>query len=182
MSNGSTIRTVAHTAGVVLLLALVVPFVVFAVPGVAGADASYIVLSNSMNPSIEAGDVVIVEETPPEAIEEEDVITFRAGDPDEYHGGDADTDLVTHRVVDVDQSGEGVAFTTQGDANDQPDAEPVDSDQVVGVVAFTIPLIGWVIDFVGTQFGLLVMVVVPCVLLVANEAYELLYAGSDDTG
>lgn len=182
MSNTPTTREVLNVAGVVVLLALVVPFLVFAIPGLAGADASFVVLSDSMNPSIEAGDVVIVEETPPETIEQEEVITFQAGDPDEYHGGDADTDLVTHRVVDVDRSGEGVEFTTQGDANDQPDAEPVGGEQVVGVVAFSIPLIGWVIDFAGTSLGLLALVVVPCLLLVANEAYELLYTGSDEAG
>ena len=181
MSSRITKRTALRVAGGALLLALLIPFLVFAVPDVTGVDESYVVTSGSMSPTIEAGDAIFVEETSPEEIEEGDVLTFHADDPEAYHGGNADTDLVTHRVTDVDGSGDGIEFTTQGDANDHPDAEPVSGEQVVGVVAFSIPYIGWVISFAGTQLGILLLVVVPCVLLVLNEAYELLYSGSGET-
>lgn len=171
-------QTILRSTGVFLLIVLLAPFVLFAVPQIAGADASYVVTSGSMSPAIEAGDTIIVEETAPEEIREGDVLTFHADDPEAYHGGEADTDLVTHRVVDVDRSGDGTEFTTRGDANDQPDGEPVSGEQVVGVVAFSIPYVGRAIAFAGTQLGLLLLVVMPCVLLVLNEAYELLYSGS----
>ncbi|MCW8171877.1 signal peptidase I [Natrialba swarupiae] len=73
-----------------VLIAIVVPFVIYAVPGVIGAEYSFVVLTGSMAPAIDPGDVVIVGETEPTTIESGDVITFvRDG---------ADTP-VTHRVV-----------------------------------------------------------------------------------
>lgn len=173
LTRQSTLRTV----GGALLIALLVPFVIFGVPAVAGADASYVVLSDSMSPTINAGDAVIVSETDPESIETGDVITFDATDPEEYQSGsNADTTLVTHRVVDVDRSGDGVEFTTQGDANSAPDSAPVSGDQVVGVVSFHIPYIGYVVSFAGSQTGMILFVVVPSVLLIVNEVYELISA------
>jgi signal peptidase len=58
-------RGILNLLGVVVLVALVVPFVVFAVPQVVGAEHSYVVLTSSMSPTYEAGDGVIVNEIPP---------------------------------------------------------------------------------------------------------------------
>ncbi len=172
MSNGISKRRALHVAGAVLFVALLVPFLVFAVPDVAGADESYVVLSDSMNPTIDAGDVVIVEENDPSSIEEGDVLTFDAADPEEFDAGDG-TSIVTHRVVDIEQTDDGLEFVTQGDANNAPDGSAVEEEQVIGVVAFSIPYIGRVISFAGTRTGLMLFVVVPCTLLVVNELYEL---------
>ncbi|KDE59064.1 hypothetical protein EL22_00500 [Halostagnicola sp. A56] len=174
MSSGISKRRALRVAGAAFLVALVVPFLVFAVPAVAGADASYVVLSNSMSPSIEAGDVVIVQDRDPASIETGDVLTFDAADPGEY-GADDGTSVVTHRVVDVERTDGGHEFVTQGDANNAPDGSPVEEDQIVGVVAFSIPYIGRVISFAGTRAGIALLIVVPCTLLVVNELYELLF-------
>ncbi|GAB7019852.1 signal peptidase I [Halostagnicola bangensis] len=172
MSRGISKRRALHVSGVVLFVALLVPFLVFAVPDVAGADESYVVLSDSMNPTIDAGDVVIVQERDPSSIEEGDVLTFDAADPDEFDAADG-TSIVTHRVVDIEQADDGLEFVTQGDANNAPDSSAVDEEQVIGTVAFSIPSIGRVVSFAGTRTGLALFVVVPCALLVVNELYEL---------
>ncbi|MCU4754268.1 signal peptidase I [Halobacteria archaeon AArc-curdl1] len=159
-----------------MLILFILPFVLFAVPTLAGADGSYVVLSDSMNPTLEAGDVVFVEETPPEAVEEGDVLTFWTEDPEAYHGDDPETNLVTHRVVEIDRSGDQTVFTTHGDALAQPDSDPVLGEQIVGTVTFAIPYLGYVIAFAGSRTGILLLVVVPCTLLVINEVYELAVA------
>ncbi|TKX83266.1 hypothetical protein EXE43_25160, partial [Halorubrum sp. SS5] len=53
-------RRIANIVGLMILVAIVVPFVVFAVPQVVGADQSYVVLSGSMEPAMSPGDVIIV--------------------------------------------------------------------------------------------------------------------------
>lgn len=173
MSSGISKRRALRVAGAAFLVALVVPFLVFAIPAVAGADASYVVLSDSMNPTIEAGDVVIVQDRDPASIEEGDVLTFDAADPEEYGASDG-TSVVTHRVVEIERTDGGAEFVTQGDANNAPDGSPVEPDQIIGVVAFSIPYIGRVISFAGTRAGIALLIVVPCTLLVVNELYELL--------
>jgi signal peptidase len=160
-----TRKRVIHGLGLLVLLALVVPFVVYAVPGLIGANASFVVLSGSMEPAISAGDVVVVATGDPATIVAGDVITFSRGS-----SGVA----VTHRVVDVDTSGAEPLFYTKGDANDNVDVNPVPASAVIGTVVLTIPLIGYVIQFAGTTLGFVLLVIVPIGLLLVTEGVSYL--------
>ncbi|UIO99189.1 signal peptidase I [Halobaculum sp. CBA1158] len=164
-------RDAARTIGAILLIVAVAPFAVFAVPQAAGASHSYVVLSDSMSPEIRAGDVVIVDDADPATIGEGDVITY------ERPGG---SQLITHRVVEVVDDGER-RFRTKGDANEEPDPAPVPPDNVVGVVAFHIPLIGHVISFGSSDLGIVAFVIVPSVLLAVGEVYDLYRDATADT-
>lgn len=159
-----SLKTLANALGILLLIALVAPFVVYAVPGVIGAEHGFVVLTASMTPAIAPGDVVIVDERDPAAIAEGDVITFVRGDNEVP---------VTHRVIDVTTSGGGIAFETQGDANGGPDASLVPAGNVLGVVAVTIPYIGHVIQFGDSPAGFALIVVVPFGLLLISELRSL---------
>ena len=157
-----TARRVASILGVLVLLAVVAPFVVYAVPQTVGADHSFVVLTASMTPAIAPGDAVIVTERDPASIQEGDVITFLRGNNEVP---------VTHRVVGVVDSGDGITFETKGDANDAVDAGLVPSENVLGVVFVTIPYIGYVIQFANSQYGFIALIVVPFGLLALNEAW-----------
>jgi signal peptidase len=157
----------------VVLLALIAPFVVYAVPATVGAEASYVVLTASMTPAIAPGDVVIVDSVATREIAVGDVIVF------EQRTGDAIP--ITHRVIGVERSaGAPPAFQTKGDANEDADLTPVTPDRVIGRVVFSIPLIGHVIQFVGTPAGFVALVVLPLGLLVVSEVAGLLRAGRSD--
>jgi len=158
------VRTMARWLGILALLAVVVPFVVYAVPGVVGAEHSFVVLSGSMEPKISPGDAVIVDETDPAAIEEGDVITFVRAEK---------SVPTTHRVVDVRQRGDQFAFETEGDANEGSDPELVPAANVVGTVSLTIPLIGHVIHFANTRVGFVVFLLVPLGGLALIEVWSL---------
>lgn len=162
-------RRILNWLALLILLLIVVPFVIYAVPGVIGAEASFVVLSGSMEPSISTGDVVIVDETTPEALREGDVIT--------YLRSDAETPT-THRIVGITEQDGERAFVTQGDNNDQPDQSPVPASQVMGVVILTIPYIGYVIEFANTTAGFVALIVVPFLLLLAIEIRSILTGGS----
>ena len=159
-----SLKTLANVLGIVLLIALVAPFVVYAVPGVVGAEHSFVVLTASMTPAIAPGDVVIVDERDPATIAEGDVITFVRG------GNEVP---VTHRVIDVVDGPTGIAFETQGDANGGPDASLVPGENVLGVVAITIPYIGYVIQFADSPAGFAALVVVPFGLLLLSELWSI---------
>jgi signal peptidase len=146
-------RRVAATLVVVVLVAAIVPFVVFAVPQVVGADYGYVILSGSMEPTVSPGDVVIVDASAD--IEVGDVITF----------DDGNTVPTTHRVVAIEDN----QYVTQGDANQNPDTQRVAPGDVLGRVVLTIPFIGHVILWVNTPTGYVSLVVAPLVLLVAGE-------------
>lgn len=150
-----TLRTLASRVLPVMVLLLVVPFVLFAVPQLAGADESFVVLSGSMEPTLSAGDAVLVRSILPGSVGVGDVITFERGEGP----------TTTHRVVAVHPEG----FETKGDANEDVDAGLVPRTALVGKVVLVIPLLGYAIRFAGTPAGIVALVVLPLALLAATE-------------
>jgi signal peptidase len=150
-----SVRSVAATLAVMVLVAALVPFVVFAVPQAVGADHGFVILSGSMEPTVSPGDVVIVDASAPIAVG--DVITF----------DDGNTVTTTHRVVGIEDG----QYITQGDANQYVDTERVAPGDVLGRVTLTIPLVGHVILWVNTPVGYVSLVLAPLVLLVVSELF-----------
>jgi signal peptidase len=138
-----------------VLVAALAPFVVFAVPQVVGANHGFVILSGSMEPTVSPGDVVIVDASA--AIAVGDVITF----------DDGNAVPTTHRVVAIEDG----QYVTQGDANQNPDAQRIAPGDVLGRVTLTIPYVGHVILWVNTPIGYVSLVVAPLVLLVASELF-----------
>jgi len=171
LSDGSDAkwRRILNGVGLLLLLVIVALFVAASVPQLAGADESYVVLSDSMSPTIKAGAVVFVSETPTDRIDPGETITFRRGDS-----------TVTHRVTDVRSTEGGTSFQTQGDANEDPDPELVPESAVVGTVLFHVPMIGYVINFTDSSLGIIALIVIPAALLIALELRDLWRAAAED--
>ena len=157
-------RLAVNVLAVLVIAAVVAPFVVYAVPAVVGADHGLVVLSGSMEPRMSPGDAVIVREVPASEIERQDIITYQR------QGSDTPT---THRVIEKQSTDNGVAYVTKGDANEERDRGTVSHDRVVGEVIFVIPFIGHVIQFANTQIGFLVLVLTPMALFVLSELWEL---------
>ena len=92
-----------------------------------------VVLSGSMRPVMDAGDVVIVAKIPTDTIEVGDIIQFRR--PEKI--------TIMHRVIEIQGTEEAKLFITKGDDNDEPDTDPVIPENVVGKLVLKIPKIGW---------------------------------------
>lgn len=121
-----------------------------------------IVLTDSMYPEIEAGDLIINKTLEPEEVRVGDVISFF--DP----AGNGST-IVTHRVIEITTEDGAIAFRTKGDFNNTEDKLPVTADDLVGIYTNRIPGAGNVAMFMQTTTGLIVCVVLPIVLLVAYD-------------
>lgn len=132
------------------------------VPSVGGA-VPFIVLSDSMYPQIQSGDLIVCREVSAEQVKQGDIVSFF--DPDSV--GSA---VVTHRVAAVTTADDGtLQFTTKGDANNTEDASPVPADNIIGVYQFRLAGLGNVAMFMQTTQGLVVCVVLPIVLLVVYD-------------
>lgn len=92
------------------------------------------VLSGSMSPAMDIGDLAIVQEVSADSVGVGDVIQFWR-----------DGTMVIHRVNEVAQGGSEKLFVTKGDANSNPDLDPVFQSQVRGKVILTIPKLGWAV-------------------------------------
>ena len=127
---------------------------------------SLTVLTGSMQPTINPGDVIAVRDADPDEIRVGDIVTFQpvSGDPT----------LITHRVVGKGISPtEGIFFTTQGDANSAPDDQIV-AAQLQGVYMYRVPYLGYLLQL-GRDLGLIavtagVVLVVAALVLVLRPS------------
>jgi signal peptidase len=164
-------RRIAIVLGVLVVLAVVIPLAVFTFPQVVGADHSYVVISSSMEPTFDAGAVVLVKSVPAKSIETGDIVTYYAEGSGIIENGQAE--LVTHRVIEVIETEDTLMFRTQGDANDAPDPQPVVAEAVTGRVTFSIPYLGHLIAFMTTDLGYVAFIGVPLGLLILSELWDL---------
>lgn len=118
----------------------------------------YTVLTGSMAPTYNVGDIIFVQLRDPAEINVGDVITFNPSqDSDAY---------LTHRVTEKIENYEGsgvTCFRTQGDANNAQDTFLIDGQRVIGTVNFGIPKIGYVVRFVQLRW----YIILPIVIMIA---------------
>ncbi|MBN6205391.1 signal peptidase I [Ralstonia pickettii] len=120
------------------------------------------VLSNSMQPSFNAGDLLFVKKSQASEIRANDIITFHADK----------VGLVTHRVVDVVEQQGDIGFVTQGDNNNIEDEEIVTAAMLVGKQVGLIPKIGWISHLFSGKSGFIWLVLLPLAGYLYLEIYE----------
>lgn len=131
------------------------------VPSV-GGYLPLIVLTDSMYPEIESGDLIICHTEDAENIKDGDIVAF-------FDPAGNGSSIVTHRVLEVTEENGGIAFRTKGDANNTEDKMLVPAENLVGVYQNRIPGAGNIAMFMQSTTGLIVCVVLPIVLLVAYD-------------
>jgi signal peptidase len=72
---------------------------------------------------------------------------------------------VLHRVVAIDTSEGARKFVTQGDANKEPDADPVGLQGPGDKVVFSIPWLGYLVHFARSGAGRALLLIIPSTLL-----------------
>lgn len=141
----------AIVAIALLLLATLVP--------IPGNFKVKVVKSGSMEPAIRTGGIVVI--TSSSMYEVGDVITF---------GKDTKTQIpTTHRIVSIDGEGPLQVFTTKGDANDAPDPTATRLSDIDGKVLFTVPYLGYILDFARQPIGFALLVGLPALIIILDE-------------
>ena len=131
------------------------------VPSLAGR-LPMIVLTDSMYPGIESGDLIICHTAAAEEVNENDIISF-------FDPAGNGSSVVTHRVIEVIDKDGSLFFRTKGDNNNTEDKELVPAENLVGVYEMKIPGAGNIAMFMQSTSGLIICVALPIILLVAYD-------------
>jgi len=107
-----------------------------------------VVLSGSMSPSLDAGDLAMVSPASADQLKVGDVIVFESP----LGGG-----LVCHRIIVVNYGPE-ITFQTKGDNNEDPDPFMVEPERIVGKVQLSAPYLGYAVQWLRGPLGLLAIV------------------------
>jgi signal peptidase I len=107
----------------------------FAALSTTGAVKARVVLTGSMSPAINPGDIVLLASTSRIAPEVGEVATYTAR---RFSG--EEVGLFTHRIIGGDSTN---GFTMKGDANPTPDTQRPKIADIEGVVFFVVPFLGY---------------------------------------
>ena len=175
-NNLSTAQKVVNIVAIVLCVILI-PILVMncvlivkglispnEVPSIFG-KIPLIVLTESMDPEIKSGDLIICDEVDPADLRDGDVISFF--DPD-----GSGSSIVTHRIIEVitdTKTGE-LSFRTKGDNNNIEDRLSVPDENVVGVWGgLHFWQLGRVLLFTQSTLGVILLIIIPVALFAAYE-------------
>lgn len=133
-----------------------------------------VVKSGSMTPAIGVGSLIFV-------LPQNSVISPFMTEIPKYFSQDVvlfkntESDfLITHRIINWYQKNGSVFYKTKGDANNTPDQNLVSQNNILGKVMFSVPYIGYVVDFARMPYGYFLMIVIPCMYIIFSQIMVLL--------
>lgn len=124
-----------------------------------GGYAMLEVVSGSMEPTIQTGDLIIINQEKKD-YKQDDIITFI----------DVNGSFVTHRIVGRSSSG----YLTKGDANKSVDPGYVRKEKIVGTYVFKINKFGYVVGSIQnpiTLFLIFIIGVMVCVVISIDKDF-----------
>jgi len=131
----------------------------------------YTIISGSMEPTHPVGSVIYVQKVDARTLEKGDVITYKVAG-----------EVVTHRIYEVvidPENPEHIQFRTKGDANKDPDqsgdAGLIQPNNVIGKVAFGIPVLGYIAVFMQTSAGKFAAISLVCIAIALMIIPDILF-------
>jgi signal peptidase len=128
----------------------------------------FTVISGSMKPKYNIGDVLIAKKVDPSTIKVGDTISYKG------MAGDFNGKVITHQVVSIDKdSTRGYLFHAKGLANLVEDPI-VYENQIYGVVIYRSVILSTIYEIVGTSIGFYMFIIVPLIFIIGSEIFTTL--------
>jgi len=158
----SKLATALRLCGTALFIGICALLLVLSLPNSSWKALS--VQTGSMQPAINAGDMVLVHRVPASNLQIGDVIT--------YVNSHNKKQTTTHRIVAIN----GSQITVKGDANRSTDV-PISASTVVGKVSYSLPRVGNALNFTREPLGMWMLLAVgvylPALLISISEVRRL---------
>ena len=123
------------------------------------------VATGSMIPKYQVGDVLIVKETPIEVLKVGDDVTY-LGKVNSFAGR-----VVTHQIIEIEESTEGKIFHTKGIANEAEDPV-ITGDQIYGKVVYKCIFISLLTKLMNNMTAFYIIFVIPLAILIFLQIKE----------
>ena len=130
--------------------------------------STYIAKYDTMEPTIKPNDLVFINKVKPEKLEPGDLITFTAD-----INYDGDTEMVTYYVDSITLISDGLYRITVIAEGSSVPFGVISSDRIIGGYAFRLPVIGSIIEFVKSPFGIGAIVInvliISGIVIIVNQ-------------
>lgn len=124
---------------------------------------SYVIVTSSMKPHLEIGDVIIVKKVPSKDIKEGDIVTYQGKESD-FKGK-----IVTHLVKSITNDEDGkYIFYTKGTVTNMVDPA-VYEEQIYGKLVYRMYLISLVSKLIRSKLGFVILIFVPLIIILLKQ-------------
>ena len=130
-----------------------------------GSYRMFTVVTGSMEPVYNVGDVVISKEVDSSTIKKGDDVVY-LGEKDDFKDK-----IVTHRVIKIENKEGDYYFTTKGVANEYSDPV-ISSDQIYGKVVYRPIVLSFLSSILNTRLGFYLLIFVPVAFLIFLEILD----------
>ena len=125
-----------------------------------------IVKSQSMAPTFNEGDLIIIKQYDPAKLKVGDIITFHTIINNEFA-------LNTHRIDRIEEKGGSRSYVTKGDNNAIADTHMIADGDIVGKYVGKLSAVGRLMSFLSSSTGFLLVIVLPMLLFFIYQVYHL---------
>lgn len=119
---------------------------------------AYVIISGSMQPEIEIGDIVITKNAEPDELKKGDIISFRKGQS-----------VVTHRISEKIMVNDEIQYKTRGDNNNTEDSGTISYNLIEGKVVQVIPVLGKVALMFQGKMAIILFIIVSYIYLLYSD-------------
>lgn len=175
-----TVKKVASVALSVVMWVIILVAALYAFTTLATRDEKTVaniagftpltVQSNSMSPTFDEGDLIVIQTCDPATLQEGDIITFHTIVDNQYA-------LNTHRIDSITENMGARSYTTKGDNNSVTDTHIISDVDIVGKYVGRVPVLGRLMTFLSSSTGFLVVIVIPMLLFFIYQVYHLIIVG-----
>ena len=110
---------------------------------------TYEIVSRSMEDTINKNDIIVVKKVDKNEINENDIISFDNGN-----------EIITHRIVEIENINEETLYTTKGDNNRFKDDEKISFEQIEGKYVFKLSKLGYLMNFLKNRYFLIILFII----------------------
>lgn len=122
---------------------------------------NFIIVSQSMEPTIMVGDAIFMKEVDENEIHVNDIISFHDGE-----------DINTHRIIRISEENGIKYYTTKGDNNKREDKNKVTYKDIEGKYQFKISNFGIVVGILQSKITLFVLIIAVILNIYFNKQLQ----------
>lgn len=113
------------------------------------------IISESMEPTLEKNDIVIVQKCKESQLHKGDIITFLQ-----------DEKIISHRILNIVKENGITKYETKGDNNKITDSNKVEFEQIYGKVVFKIKNIGQIVNYIQNIRGFINIIILAIIIYI----------------
>ncbi|MGN1300422.1 MAG: signal peptidase I [Clostridia bacterium] len=118
------------------------------------------IVTESMVPEYQVGDILISKSIDPSKIEIGDDVVYM-GEVGSFQGK-----IITHRVIDIEKDGDNYKFHTKGIANEYEDPAVVSEDQIYGTIIYKTHILSFISKIINNLYGFYFLIFIPLAVLI----------------